>query len=81
MFQSLDSSMDAKLVKLENKFTGLFKELIEEMGNMKSNIEKKENDIVAIHEKMEEYETSIDFNNTKIEEKSILKNSKRQRKE
>ena len=75
MFQSLDSSMDAKLVKLENKFTGIFKELKDEMGNMKSNIEKNENDIIAIHEKMEGYETSIEFNHKQIEdtEKKQLK--------
>ena len=76
MFQSLDSSMDAKFVKLENKFTGIFKEFKEEMGNMKSNIEKNENDIVVIHERMEEYETSIDFNHTNIEVKSNRKNAK-----
>ena len=75
MFQSLDNSMDAKMTKLENKFTGIFKELKEEMGNMKSNIEKNEDDIVAIQEKMGEYETSIDFNSTKIDnsEKKQLK--------
>ena len=76
MFQSLDSGMDAKLVILENKFTSIFKELKEEMGNMKSNTEKNEKGIVVIHEKMEEYETSIDFNHTKIEERSNLKIAK-----
>ena len=75
MFQSLDSGMDAKLVILENKFTSIFKELKEEMGNMKSNTEKNENDIVVIHERMEEYGTSIDFNHTTIEVKSNRKNA------
>ena len=68
MFKTLDSSMDDKISKLETKFTGIFKELKDEVGNMKVNIEKNETDIVAINEKFEEYETSIEFNSSMIKD-------------
>ena len=68
MFKTLDSSMDDKISKLETKFTGIFKELKDEVGNMKVNIEKNETDIVAINEKLEEYETSIEFNSSMIKD-------------
>ena len=68
MFKTLDNSIDAKISKLETKFTGLFDELKEEVGNMKSNIEKNENDIIAINEKLEDYETSIEFNSSMIKD-------------
>ena len=76
MFKTLDNSIDAKISKLETKFSGLFDELKEEVRNMKSNIEKNENDIIAINEKLEDYETSIEFNSSMIkdtEQKQIKK--------
>lgn len=69
MFKKLDDSIDVKITKLETKFTGVFEELKEEMGNMKNNIEKNETDIVAINEKLVEYEDSIEFNSGMIKEK------------
>ena len=33
---------------------------------MKSNIEKNENDIIAINEKLEDYENAIEFNSSMI---------------
>ena len=35
---------------------------------MKSNIKKNENDIIAINEKLEDYETSIEFNSSMIKD-------------
>ena len=68
MFSNLDNSMDNKLEKLEAKFTGIFEDLKEEVNELRNNVEKNESDIVAINEKMGEYEASIEFNSSSIKD-------------
>ena len=68
MFKQLDNSMDTKLEKLEAKFTGIFEDLKEEVNELRNNVEKNETDIVAITDKMGEYEASIEHNNSMIKE-------------
>lgn len=81
LIKELDDNICKKLGKLDSKFSNMFQDLKDEMGSMKSDVQAATSDIQSMSDKLDDYETSLEFQSQRISDLEKTQDDKLDQKE